>query len=324
MSDPVQIHPIASPWGRFHLYTFFIDAPEPAIVDTGIATSPAEGMAPALDKLGRHLTDVRWILLTHGHIDHVGGAHALWEATGREAEVVIHPEDAHLLRSRRAHVQHYLDVRADYLRDPEGEAAQTRAAESAISGEMDPTHVLNGEETIDLGGGVTVTAHNVPGHTSGALAYVARSGEGGESHVFAGDAVQVHGAANAFPGYEDPDAYRASLYFIRDELDPTHMYLGHPYRNADGAPYGVVLDHDQAREALDQSLALEERIRAVTLNHFADAPDGFAGEPAHPGSPYAPFTAIAEELGYTGDPTLEPSPFFTTLHGYRRLAATGR
>jgi hypothetical protein len=25
---------------------------------------------------------------------------------------------------------------------------------------------------------------------------------------------------------------------------------------------------------------------------------------------------VAEELGYTGDPTLEPSPFFTTLHGY--------
>ncbi|MCY1158088.1 MAG: hypothetical protein MOP51_1110, partial [Citricoccus sp.] len=23
----------------------------------------------------------------------------------------------------------------------------------------------------------------------------------------------------------------------------------------------------------------------------------------------------------TGDPTLEPSPFFTTLHGYRRLYA---
>jgi hypothetical protein len=34
-------------------------------------------------------------------------------------------------------------------------------------------------------------------------------------------------------------------------------------------------------------------------------------------SPYSPFARVAEELGYTGDPTLEPSPFFTTLHGYR-------
>ena len=117
------VHPIASPWGRFSLYTFFIDAPEPAIVDTGIANSPAEGMAPALEKLGRRIEDVRWILLTHGHIDHMGGAHALWEMTGRRAKVVIHADDAHLLRSRRAHVQHYLDVRDQYLRDPDGEAA---------------------------------------------------------------------------------------------------------------------------------------------------------------------------------------------------------
>ena len=36
MASEVKIHPIVSPWGRFGLYTFFIDAPEPAIVDTGI------------------------------------------------------------------------------------------------------------------------------------------------------------------------------------------------------------------------------------------------------------------------------------------------
>ncbi len=32
------------------------------------------------------------------HIDHIGGAHALWEATGRRAQVVIHEADAPLLR----------------------------------------------------------------------------------------------------------------------------------------------------------------------------------------------------------------------------------
>ena len=90
----VDVHPLASPWGRFHLYSFYIDAPEPAIVDTGIGSSPAEGMAPALAGLGRRIEDVRWILLTHGHIDHVGGAHALWELTGRRAQVVIHEADA--------------------------------------------------------------------------------------------------------------------------------------------------------------------------------------------------------------------------------------
>lgn len=317
MSAPLQVQPIASPWGRFHLYTFFIDAPRPAVVDTGIATSPAEGMAPALAGWGRRMEDVRWILLTHGHIDHVGGAHALWQATGREAEVVIHADDAPLLRSRRAHVEHYLDVRADYLRDPSGEAAQTRAAEAAIAGEFEPTRTLRGGEELDLGGGVTARAHTVPGHTSGALAYEVRAAGSGERHVFVGDAVQVHGAANGFPGYEDPDAYRASLLRLRDEIDPTHMYLGHPYRNADGEPYGVALGRDQAREALGQSLALEARIRDAAHAWFTS--DRYS--PGDRATRYAPFEGIARQLGYAGDPTLEPSPFFTTCHGYRAMFA---
>lgn len=120
MRQEVGIHPLASPWGRFRLYSFFIDAPKPAIVDTGIASSPADGMAPALRALGRRIEDVRWILLTHGHIDHVGGAHALWELTGRKAQVVIHQADAPLLASRRAHLEQYVAVRQQYLNDPHG------------------------------------------------------------------------------------------------------------------------------------------------------------------------------------------------------------
>ncbi len=138
----MPIHTLSSPWGRFGLYSYFIDAPEPAIVDTGIASSPAEGIVPALEAIGRRIEDVRWILLTHGHIDHVGGAHALWELTGRRAQVVIHEADAPLLRSRRAHVEEYLDGRGQYLRDPEGEAKQVAATEAAISGEIEPTMLL--------------------------------------------------------------------------------------------------------------------------------------------------------------------------------------
>jgi len=304
----VTIHPLISPWGRFGLYSFYIDAPEPAIVDTGIASSPSDGMAPALEALGRRIEDVRWILLTHGHIDHVGGARALWELTGRQAKVVIHEADAHLLRSRRAHVQQYVDVRQQYLHDPEGVEKQTRTADGAISGEMEPSVLVRGGETLSLGGDVTVSVHAIPGHTAGSVAYVVD----GQDDVFVGDAVQVHGAANGFPGYEDPRAYRASLEHLRDVVRPRHLYLGHPYRTADGVPYGVELDSDQAQQALQGSLDVEARVADAAsryLRHGVRETD----------SPYSPFARVAEELGYTGDPTLEPSPFFTTLHGYKEL-----
>lgn len=302
----VTVHPLASPWGRFHLYSFFIDAPEPAIVDTGIASSPAEGMAPALKALGRRIEDVRWILLTHGHIDHVGGAHALWELTGRRAKVVIHAADAAMLRSRAAHVDEYAAGRGRYLPDPEGAARVAAAGRAAISGEMEPTVLVLGGETLSLGGDVSVSVHHVPGHTPGSVAYVLD----GQNDVFVGDAVQVHGAANGFPGFADPDAYRASLVRLRDDVRPNHLYLGHPYRTTDGRPFGVELNADESRAALDESLDVEARVARA-------AHDCLCAGLHESDSPYSPFTPVADALGYTGDPTLEPSPFFTSMHGYR-------
>ncbi|MFE6684321.1 CocE/NonD family hydrolase [Streptomyces sp. NPDC057729] len=193
MTHPVNVHPLASPWGRFGLYSVFIDAPEPAVVDAGIASSPAEGMAPALESIGRRIEDVRWILLTHGHIDHIGGAYALWELTGRRAQVVIHEADAPMLRSRRAHVEEYLAGRGRYLGDPEGEAKVTAATNAVISGEMEPSMLVKGGKT--LGGGITVSVHSIPGHTPGSVAYVID----GRRSVFVGDAVQIHGAAPPDP-----------------------------------------------------------------------------------------------------------------------------
>ncbi|MFM6979959.1 MAG: MBL fold metallo-hydrolase [Micrococcales bacterium] len=302
MTQPVKVHPLVSPWGRFGLNSYFIDSEEPAIVDTGISTSPLEGMAPALEKIGRRIEDVKWILLTHGHIDHLGGAFALWELTGRRAQVVLHRADAKLLESREAHVDIYREVRAKYLKNPNAIDEQTKVANFAISGEMSPTMVVHGGEKISLGGGITVSVHSIPGHTAGSVAYVIE----GQNDVFVGDAVQVHGAANGFPGYEVADDYRDSLEYLAEKIRPNRLFLGHPYRNSKGEPYPVELDAHTAATALAESIEIEAKIRKATREF----------EPKETNSPYSPYEAIANAVGYTGDPTLEPSPFFTTVHGY--------
>lgn len=302
-----DIHVLPSQWGRFGLYSFFIDGSEPAIVDTGVTVSPAGGIAPGLAKLGRRIEDVRWILLTHGHIDHIGGAHALWELTGRKAKVVIHEADAPFLRSRRTHVEEYLAARGRYLQDPDGEAKITAACQAAISGEMEPHRVVRHGDELSLGPDVTLTVHGVPGHTAGSVAYVVE----GQRDVFVGDAVQIHGAANGFPSYVDPDAYRASLLHLRDHVKPNRMFLGHAYRSQGAEPLGVELDRAQSAAALQESLDIEARVRAATHEPGIDGPAVLKGT-------HSPFCCIAHQLRYAGDPTLEPSPFFTTMNGYFR------
>jgi hydroxyacylglutathione hydrolase len=304
----VDIHPLVSHWGRFGLYSFFIDGREPAIVDTGVASSPAGGMAPALRALGRRIEDVRWIILTHGHIDHIGGAHALWELTGRKAKVVIHEADAPFLRSRRTHVEEYLAARGRYIKDPDGEARLTAAGLAAISGEMEPDRVVRHGDELALGPDVTLTVHSVPGHTAGSVAYVVE----GQRDVFVGDAVQIHGAANGFPSYVDPDAYRSSLLHLRDHVKPNRLFLGHAYRSQGAESLGVELNGEQAAAKIQESIDIEARVRAATVN---PGRDGAAVAPAA----HSPFCCIAQHLGYVGDPMLEPSPFFTTMHGYFHL-----
>ena len=301
----VTIHPLVSPWGRFGLYSFFIDAPEPAIVDTGIAGSPVEGMAPALAKLGRRIEDVRWILHTHGHIDHIGGTAALLELTGGRAEVAIHAADADLLRSPQAIIDKNLLIGARYAPHPDQEAEQARQVEAVISGGVEPTLALRGGEVLDLGGGVRVQVHHIPGHTPGSVAYEVV----GQGDVFAGDAVMLNGAASGIPGYDDPVDYRASLAYLRDEVRPQRLLLGHPYRWTDGVAPGVVVEGAEAERALAVSIEVADRVAAAWERH--------AGEGVRDtDSVYSPFEAVAADLGYTADPSNEPWSFFTTLHGH--------
>ncbi len=64
------------------------------VVDTGIPGS-AKAVLRLVEQLGRQPGDVRLIVLTHWHVDHVGGAAELKRRTG--ARVAIHELDAPIL-----------------------------------------------------------------------------------------------------------------------------------------------------------------------------------------------------------------------------------
>ena len=72
------------------LTLYVVDAPEPALVDTGSANSSPH-IYEALSELGIDRTAVRHVLVLHVHLDHAGGAGHLAEALPN-ATFYLHPE----------------------------------------------------------------------------------------------------------------------------------------------------------------------------------------------------------------------------------------
>ncbi|MBK8020389.1 MAG: MBL fold metallo-hydrolase [Chloroflexi bacterium] len=87
----------------FIAYCYFVlNADVPTLIDTGSGLGSSTehllaGIAALPDEFGEplDLTDIKRILITHGHIDHFGGLAEMQERTG--AQVAIHPLDRRIL-----------------------------------------------------------------------------------------------------------------------------------------------------------------------------------------------------------------------------------
>jgi hydroxyacylglutathione hydrolase len=307
-----RIVPVPCPFGSTGgtVYVYYIDAPQPALVDTGVAASPGATIEPALNKLGLSLRNVKWILATHGHWDHIGGAHAARSMAADDVQVALHEADAELLRSRRAHMQRdgYQALRFRYLDDPEALARQDAMIMENLSGELAADRELRGGERISLGGDVSIEAVATPGHTRGSVSFLVD----GPDWLCTGDGVQVHGSGG-FPLYVDPVAYMATQRKLLDDVRPNRLYMGHRFRLPDGTPLESVIDGPQVETALRASLALHDRLgnltRAISGLDLSN-PSAQALRPA------------AEALGFPPDqPQAWPQSLFLTMHGYMKSAA---
>ncbi|AOH54394.1 hypothetical protein ABE28_008515 [Peribacillus muralis] len=304
----VRIIPIECKFGSTSAYVYYIDAPEPALIDTGIASSASCEIETVLAEHGLRIEDIRWILLTHGHVDHLGGASKIWEKTGGRAEVVISKKEAYLLRDRAKHLTDYTGLQGKYL-DHEIQKKHAAILMNDIGGDLEPTlEVVDGDK-ISLGGEVSITVVETPGHSIGSVTFVLD----GLEWAFAADAVQIYGGAQSgIPTIEHPALYRKSLQHLLENVRPNRLYLGHKFRDGKGKVLSPQIDEDEVTAVLQASLEMDAKLALVVSRHMTENEASYDNVGI-----YGPFRSIAAELNYTGNPNHLPCAFFVTLNGYQ-------
>jgi glyoxylase-like metal-dependent hydrolase (beta-lactamase superfamily II) len=182
------------------------------LVDSGTPGS-AKRILASIERIGARPSDLRHIVLTHWHPDHMGSAAELRRLTG--AQVAIHALDAPVLagRERPAKGRRTMGLLFRIFR-----VAPLVADVALRSGD-----VISGLEVI-----------HVPGHTAGSIALRRADGV-----VLSGDALlgDRHGRLRQpDPGLSlDPDQASASAATLRS-LEPRLLLPGHggPVRSSPG------------------------------------------------------------------------------------------
>ncbi|CAG0957699.1 Hydroxyacylglutathione hydrolase GloC [Myxococcaceae bacterium] len=96
-----QVHQIVlpTPWEVGPVQIYLIEGDPITLVDTGVRSEPSRAaLAAALDALGVGFEDVRRVVLTHHHGDHLGQAQSLRSA-GADLEVLAHEAERELVEN---------------------------------------------------------------------------------------------------------------------------------------------------------------------------------------------------------------------------------
>lgn len=172
------VHQIEHAWTNCYVIE---DDDGVTIVDAAFP-STGRSVLQLLASIGRSVSDIRALLLTHGHFDHVGFARSLRTQLG--TPIWVHADDRHLAQ----HPYRYRPEKNRFLA-PIGHpsalpilGAMVAAGALAVRG-VTADHELRHGHVVDVPGRPTV--FHLPGHTAGQCALLL----GDRSALLSGDAL---------------------------------------------------------------------------------------------------------------------------------------
>lgn len=195
-------HVYAVPLGFVNV--FLIDQDELTLIDAGIAGSEKAILA-AIHAVGRQAGDLKHILVTHLHGDHIGSLAALQRVS--DAKIWMHPADAELARQglsgRPSRPGPGVLNRIIYTLFMGRQVSTGRVEPARIDGEF-------GDGEVIPAGGV-IRAIHTPGHTAGHTAFL---WEGSGGVLFVGDMISHMTRLGFGMLYEDLAEGRRSIQKI--------------------------------------------------------------------------------------------------------------
>lgn len=161
--------PIPFPVGPVNVYLF--EGDPLTLIDCG-PKYPAslDALESGLAAHGYRIEDLRRLVLTHHHVDHVGLARTIVERSG--AEVVTHPYNIPYLADfeaeRARHFPFYEQIWAEAGTPPDivEMMKQSSGGMSRLVEPVTPTRLIDEGDTIAIGGGEW-KVHHTPGHAGG-------------------------------------------------------------------------------------------------------------------------------------------------------------
>ncbi|MGY1814982.1 MBL fold metallo-hydrolase [Blastococcus sp. SYSU D00820] len=157
-------------------YAFALDGGGLGLIDTGWDSDEGwDALRSGLTAIGGDVGDVRGVLVTHFHFDHLGLANRVREASG--AWMAMHPADARLVAaSGEGEAEAFVARQIEFLvslgasrEEAEGDVGPAEHM-SAFTAIRPPDRHLEDGETADFPGW-SLRAVHTPGHTPGHLCF---------------------------------------------------------------------------------------------------------------------------------------------------------